>query len=419
MELILKNPKSDPPLRIKRWALRLTDFDFEIIHRPGAQNIADYLSRHPVGPAEEAEGTESFVAEHAVPKSLTRQELVDATVADEELQWLIKWVRGDLSAENEPKLRVERMRELFGRLVKELTVTEDGLVLRGHRLVMPGVLQDRALRIANEGHQGISRTKSLLRTKVWFPGMDTKVEKLIGACLAGQLGDGGATPQPIVSTQLPTKAWTDYAMDFYGPLPSGKYLLVLVDEFSRMPVVEEITSTTSEPVIDVLEKVFALIGIPVVVKTDNGPPFNGAKFGEYARCLGFRHRKVTPEHPRANGQAEGFMKNLGRVIRGAKSLGRNWRKVLVEILRSYRSTPHSTTGVAPAVLLYGENRTNRLPTAIEASVPVDMAPRRRRRSTPMPGEEPVSTNSRKGGGYSCVKSAQISGRQSLAASRSR
>jgi len=41
-------------------------------------------------------------------------------------------------------------------------------------------------------------------------------------------------------------------MDFYGPLSSGKYLLVLVDEVSRMPVVEEITSTASEPVIEVL-----------------------------------------------------------------------------------------------------------------------------------------------------------------------
>ena len=54
--------KSDPPLRIKRWALRLSDFDYKIIHRPGATNIADYLSRHPQEPADEEDDTEAYVA---------------------------------------------------------------------------------------------------------------------------------------------------------------------------------------------------------------------------------------------------------------------------------------------------------------------------------------------------------------------
>jgi hypothetical protein len=147
--------------------------------------------------------------------------------------------------------------------------------------------------------------------------------------------------------------------------------MVVVDEHSRMPVVEELSSTASDPVIAALDKVLSLIGIPRVMKTDNGPPFNGAKFGEYAAYLGFKHRKVTPLHPRANGQAESFMKNLGRVIRNANSTERDWRQVL-EFLRNYRSTPHSTTGVAPAVLLYGENRTNRLPTVVKEAAKTDL-----------------------------------------------
>ena len=34
-------------------------------------------------------------------------------------------------------------------------------------------------------------------------------------------------------------------------------------------------------------------------------------------------------------------------------------------MRNYRSTPHTTTGIAPSVLLFGEDRTNRLPTGKE------------------------------------------------------
>jgi hypothetical protein len=148
--------------------------------------------------------------------------------------------------------------------------------------------------------------------------------------------------------------------------------MVVVDEHSRMPVVEEVSSTASEPVIAALDKVLSLVGIPKVIKSDNGPPFNGARFGEYAAYLGFKHRKVTPLHPIANGQAESFMKNLGRVIRSANTMDRDWRQVLNEFLRNYRSTPHSTTGVAPAVLLYGENRTNRLPTVVEEAARADL-----------------------------------------------
>lgn len=78
--------------------------------------------------------------------------------------------------------------------------------------------------------------------------------------------------------------------------------------------------------------------------------------------MGIRHRKVTPELPRANGQAESFMKVLAKAIRSAKAEDRDWRQVINQVLRCYRSTPHSTTGKPPAELLFGRATTARLPT---------------------------------------------------------
>ena len=101
------------------------------------------------------------------------------------------------------------------------------------------------------------------------------------------------------------------------------------------------------------------------MKTDNGPPFNGHKFKEFSQYLGFKHRKITPEHPQANGQAETFMKRIGAVIRNATVENKNWKQELNSFLRNYRSTPHSSTGVSPSILLFGTNRTNRLPSIIE------------------------------------------------------
>ena len=79
-------------------------------------------------------------------------------------------------------------------------------------------------------------------------------------------------------TVVPIEPWTNLAMDFYGPLPNGHELVVVMDETSKNPFYEEVNTTPSEHVFPVLEKLFAFVGVPKVLKTDNGPPFNWKKF---------------------------------------------------------------------------------------------------------------------------------------------
>ena len=63
----------------------------------------------------------------------------------------------------------------YKHLKEELTIV-DGLVLRGDRLVIPEKLQQTVVDIVHSSHQGIVKTKALLRETLWFPGMDRKVE---------------------------------------------------------------------------------------------------------------------------------------------------------------------------------------------------------------------------------------------------
>ena len=364
VELIFKNPNSNPPLRIKRWALRLMGYDFEIVHKPGANNIADYLSRHPVGApllddVDKIERHVNFISGHAIPKTMSREELVEHTSKDATLEVLKDVISGKRSFDDDGTTRDVKVD--YGRIFSELSVTSDSLVMRGERLILPGSLQARA----HVGHQGMTKTKSLLRTKVWFPKMDQKVNELVIGCFACQLEGGGSSAQPLQPSTMPEKAWTHLAMDFYGPLPNGHELMVVMDECSHNPWYEEVKTTAAEHVCPELEKLFAFVGVPKVLKTDNGPPFNGQHFKSFLESYGITHRKVTPEHPQANGQAESFMKNVGKVIRTAKAEGKDWHHALNMYAMSYRSTPHSSTGVPPSTLLFGENRTNRLPTVVE------------------------------------------------------
>ena len=147
---------------------------------------------------------------------------------------------------------------------------------------------------------------------------------------------------------------------FADPLPSGDYILVLIDEFSRYPEAEILQSTSARTTIPKLDKILSTHGIPVEVKIDSGPPFNSQEFKEFAEDLGFSHRKITPLWPKANAEAERFMKTLNKAIITAHTKQLNWKQ-LYRFLRNYRATPHATTDKTPAELLFGRKMRTKLP----------------------------------------------------------
>ena len=106
---------------------------------------------------------------------------------------------------------------------------------------------------------------------------------------------------------MPDQPWTELATDFYGQLESGEYLLLVIDEHSRDPIVEIVSSTSSVKVIPVLDKIFSMFGTLKILKTDNGRPRNGTQITKFAQHFGFKHRKITPLWPEANAEAERFM----------------------------------------------------------------------------------------------------------------
>ena len=77
---------------------------------------------------------------------------------------------------------------------------------------------------------------------------------------------------------MPSEPWKDAAVDFWGPIHTGEYLLVTVCKQSRWVEVEFVTSTSTRVVIPKMDKTLAQQGIPVSVSSDNGSPFNGQDF---------------------------------------------------------------------------------------------------------------------------------------------
>ncbi|CAC5422697.1 unnamed protein product [Mytilus coruscus] len=114
--------------------------------------------------------------------------LVDAS-PDKTIQKTIEFVRTGqwFKIKNITDLEIDikelqALRSISG----ELVTYGDTILLRDNRIVLPSELRVRAVNIAHEGHQGITKTKAFLRSKIWFPGHNYRVDNAIKECSACQ-----------------------------------------------------------------------------------------------------------------------------------------------------------------------------------------------------------------------------------------
>ena len=198
--------------------------------------------------------------------------------------------------------------------------------------MIPTELQNKTVDIAHEGHLGIVKMKAPMREKMWFPSEDKLVETKVKSCLACQTATPVMSREPLKMSTLPDQPCEEMSVDFAHV--DGEILLLVIDDYSRFTFVERVASEAASAVIPKLDKLFATLGTPDVLKSDNGPPFNRQNFGNFADVLGFKHRKVTPLWPRANGEVERFIKTMKKCVKAAKLEGKNWMNEMQAFLRS-------------------------------------------------------------------------------------
>ena len=372
---IFGNTRAQLSARIERWVLKTLPYEMRVTYRPGHDNPADYLSRHPVNVTpssreeKAAEEYLNYLVDVTTPKTMTIDQVIDATAKDATLQAVIRAILTNNWHAKDDKVDGTAFHMLFT-CRSELSVHESGILLKGTRIVLPDSLHAEAVKLAHTGHQGIVKTTALLREKVWFKGLQALVEKTVKACHLCQVTTPTTAREPLEMSELPEEVWAEVSCDF-GDVPNGQKILVVIDDYSRYPFVEFIDSVTARSVIPRLDSLFAMFGIPKVFKTDNGAPFFGHDFEAFAEHTGFHHRKITPAWPRANAEAERFMRTVKKPLKYAHARNLNLKQELYKFLLDYRTTPHPTTGVPPATLFFGRSLRTRLPQVVAARPPED------------------------------------------------
>ncbi|XP_047989823.1 uncharacterized protein LOC125229088 [Leguminivora glycinivorella] len=142
-------------------------------------------------------------------------------------------------------------------------------------------------------------------------------------------------------------------VDFKGPLPSNtknKYILTIIDEFSRYPFAYPCPDTSSATVIKCFKELFFEYGQPLYIHSDRGSCFMSEEIQSFLKKCNIATSRTTPYNPQGNGQVEKLNGTLWRTIQlSLKSRNlpiENWEHVLklsLHCVRSLLSTSINTT----------------------------------------------------------------------------
>ena len=334
--------------RIQRWALTLGAYDYSIKYRQGKANVnADALSRLPLPSAVQGVPKPAEVVhlvEHLATTPVSSTQIKSWTDTDPTLSKVRNWVQGgwpeqDADVESDEKLLPYIRRWL------ELSM-EGGCVLWGCRVVIPVKGRERVMEMLHEAHLGIARMKSLARSYFWWPGMDHDIEQCVKSCTVCQTSRKDPPVAPLHTWSWPEKPWTRVHIDYAGPM-EGKMFLVIVDAHSKWIDIHITNSSTSSVTIELLRKTFAALGLPEVVVSDNA----STEFSDFLKRNGVRHVRTPPYHPVSNGLAERAVQTFKEAMKRIKGGSLNTR--LSRFLFRYRMTPHTSTQVSPAELMFG------------------------------------------------------------------
>ena len=197
--------------------------------------------------------------------------------------------------------------------------------------------------------------KAIARGYFWFPGIDNEIEKEVAQCKACQTFRANPTPALLIPWRFPATNWERVHVDFFSL--NGQEFLTLIDSHSKWIEVKVMSSTTSAKTIEVLRGLFASYGLLKELVSDNGPQLAPSEFCDFLKKNGVKHTLVPAYHPASNGAAERSVQivksTLKKHLKAEKSgyeVKRSLQQRLHDFLLTYRITPQSTTGRAPAEL---------------------------------------------------------------------
>lgn len=333
--------------RIARWVLSTQEFNFDIVHREGTRmQHVDALSRNPLQSGEKSESE--------IVLSISEADWLNSVQHQDEKLLQIKQIleSGDLSNHKD----IFNKYELLGNKVYRRTS-------QGRRWVVPRKCVWQVIKSNHDdlGHFALDKTIERISHLYWFPKMRRIVTKYIKNCLnciyfknKGGAKEGELYPLPKYAQPFHT-LHVDHLGPFVETIKKNKYLLVVVDSFTKFVFITAVKKANSTGVINEMDNISKTFGNPRRIIADAGSAFTSHAFREYCSNKNIRLHTVATGMPRSNGQVERFNKTILEAMRtmGADLTEDRWDQCTKPLQQALNSTFHKTIKAVPSEVLLG------------------------------------------------------------------
>jgi len=325
--------------KVKRWKLQVQEYNFDVIHVPGKDNVvADYLSRLCLILEVVVDGEEELMTQEIF--SIDYRAMVEC---DKDEEW--------------EELPVGRVFVTPVYAISDISLQQD--------------VYDEIKAVHNSlaGHSGVKRTLAKLRVRggslngLTLQKRTDAVKQFIKECAYCQKAE-------YRSVKIVTKPFTlantgkvmNYmSMDTVGPFPADtdgyRYILVLTCNFSRFTMLFALKSLTALEAAYSLVYHIGIFGAPAQISSDGGSQLVNETIDELLRLTGTEHDISIPYSSQRNAIVERRNKEIGNLLRAIiheNNTADDWHIRLPFVQRILNAEVVESIGVAPARLLFGE-----------------------------------------------------------------
>ena len=372
----LKNFKN-PRGQVARWLERLSDFDFEVEHRPGHLhgNVDGFTRLTGEGTTLEEQGEEDAMLIQSVNVEPLSNECIKATQKqDPVLSQVVDWLKsGARPARRDVEGGGRKLLSYWsqwGRLF-----LKDGLVFRRwenevtgqeiyQQICLSESLVPQVLYALHDspsaGHLGVSKTLEKVRRRFYWHGMREDLENHIRRCgPCAEVNDPSKLPKAPLINIKSGHPLQRVAIDIVGPTPrssSGhEWLLVVSDHFTKFAQAFPVRNTSAVTLAKkVMDEYICRFGCFESLHSDQGANVDGAVFKGLCDLIDAAKTRTTPYHPQGDGQVERLNKSLVKIL--SKLISdhrRDWADFVPKAVLAYNTSVHESTGFTPYRLMFG------------------------------------------------------------------
>ena len=237
----------------------------------------------------------------------------------------------------------------------------EGVPFHEHKMFVPKSLRAEVLDCLHSAHQGEVGMKSSARYRFFWPGMDAAITQKRAQCRTCQRIAPSQPAEPPLDPPCPEFPFEMVAIDFFEL--AGNHYMVCVDRYSGWMHISKQTYGSFEPLAAELNNYFRHWGVPQVVESDGGPPFNGDEFKMFLKKWDIKHRLSSAHYPQSNGRAEVAVKTAKRLLQEntSRSGHLNTGQVTRALLQYHNTPGRGPTAESPAQIIFGRYLRDGLP----------------------------------------------------------